>query len=74
MDESHTSDGPVQIGPSHLCYISLSFSPLFTMTTTPRSPSSPTSPTLASATPPPWFPMLKKSYTKNFFFPYNVQY
>ncbi|CDH48695.1 hypothetical protein RO3G_13018 [Lichtheimia corymbifera JMRC:FSU:9682] len=38
------------------------------MTTTPRSPSSPTSPTLASATPPPWFPMLKKSYTKNFLY------
>lgn len=59
---------PFKLDHHTLCYISFSFSLDFAMATTPRSPSSPTSPTLASATPPPWFPMLKKSYTKNFLY------
>ncbi|KAI9322473.1 hypothetical protein BX666DRAFT_1895188 [Dichotomocladium elegans] len=45
------------------------------MTASPMSPSSPTSPTLiASVTPPPWFPLLKKSYAKNFPSPEDVAF
>ena len=33
-----------------------------------NSPSSPTSPTIATLAPAPWFPILKKSFTKNFLY------
>ncbi|KAI7847126.1 hypothetical protein BDC45DRAFT_542197 [Circinella umbellata] len=33
-----------------------------------NSPSSPTSPTIANLAPAPWFPILKKSFTKNFLY------